>query len=85
VHLAQKYRVRFPCSQQYSLGAFQPICPTVPLQHDASPQPLHIPASVNGEHMGSAKKLAMNNIKRFLMIEAKTKSGKMPKHNSGMD
>jgi hypothetical protein len=65
VHLSQKYRPRFPCSQQYSLSAFQPICPTVPLQPDASLQPLQIPTAVDGEHLGFVKNRTMKNIKNF--------------------
>jgi hypothetical protein len=74
MHLAQKYRIKCSCGDQYSLGNFQPICPTVHLQRDASPEPLQIltalihrelPA-VDGEHLGSVKKLAISNIKRFL-------------------
>jgi hypothetical protein len=37
MHLAQMSSVKFPCSHQSSLGAFQSICPTDQLQQDASP------------------------------------------------
>jgi hypothetical protein len=68
-----KYRVKFPCGHQYSLGAVQPICPTVHLQLDASPERLGISTALilrellaaDGEHLRSVKKLAINNIKRF--------------------
>jgi hypothetical protein len=73
MHLAQKYDVKPPCNYKSSFSAFQQICPIAHLQHDANPESLQIPTAlihrelpaIDEEHLGSMKKLAMNNIKRF--------------------
>jgi hypothetical protein len=46
MYLAQKYRVEFHCDCEYSLVAFQPICPTVQLRSDVGPESLQIPAAL---------------------------------------